>query len=147
MTKVAIPFLDASNEGSTARMYVADAIGDAAITALFNAVVGVTLGNAQKSVLESAIDKDAGTTGAPANQFAQREIKWLVKATDNVTGKNVTFSLPCADLDQLVAGSELLDIGVGTPGETLVNAINAIVLSDVGNAITVNSIQHVGRNT
>lgn len=147
MTKVAIPFIDNSNENSVMRVWVADAIGDAAISSLFNAVVGVTLGNAQKSVLESSVDKDSGTAGKPASKFAQRETKWLVRATDNVDGKAVTFTIPCADLNQLVDGTDFMDTGTGTPGETLVTSIEANVKSEAGNAITVGSIEHVGRNT
>lgn len=147
MSKVAVPFTDFSNENSTMRVYVADAIGDAAITAIFDAVVGVTLGNAQKSVLETAIDKDAGTLGAASAPFAQRETKWLVRGTDTVTGKRVTFTIPCADLAQLVPGTDFLDTSAASPGEALVTAIEANVKSDVGNAITVDSIEHVGRNT
>ena len=147
MTKIAIPFVDYSDEGSAVRVWVADAILDAAISSFFAAVVAVTIGNAQKSVLESAVDKDAGTLGPSANPFAQRETKWLVRATDNVTGKRVTFTIPCADLAQLVPGTDFMDTGTGTPGETLVTSIEANVLSDVGNALTVNNIEHVGRNT
>jgi len=147
MSKVAIPFVDYSDEGSTVRVWVDAAIGDAAISALFNAVVGVTIGNAQKSVLEISTDKDAGTLGPSSNPFAQRETKWLVRATDTVTGKRVTFTIPCADLAQLTAGTDFMDTGTGTPGETLVTSIEANVKSEFGNAITVNSIEHVGRNT
>lgn len=147
MAFVNVPFVDYSNESSTASIRVADAITDANITAIFNAIVGVTLGNAQKSVLATSIDKDAGTPGAAANAFAQREIKWLVRYTDTVTGKKYRCELPTADLALVVAGSDQMDVGVGTAGETLVNALEANGLSQDGNAITIDSIQFVGRNT
>lgn len=147
MADIRVPFVDYSNEGSTATIPVADAISDANITVVFGALVGVTLGNAQKSVLSTAIDKDAGTAGASADPFAQREIKWLIRYTDAVTLKRYTKEIPCADLSQAVAGSDQMDVSAATPGETLVNALEAQMLSPDGNGITVDSIEFVGRNT
>lgn len=146
MAKVLIPFIDFSGERSTLSMYVADGILDAAITSLFNAVVGVTIGNAQKSILSTDVDKDSGTAGAPANGEAQREKKWLVRVTDDVTGEKGSFEIPCADLTgTLVAGTNLMDLSAGV-GATLQTQIETNVESRDGNAVSVQSVEFVGRN-
>ena len=146
MAEVRIPFIDFSNEGSNATIPVADAILDADITTLFASIVGVTLGNAQKAVLVTSVDKDAGTAGAPANAFAQREIKWLIHYTDNVNLKKRTRELPTADLSLAVAGTDNMDLSAGA-GLTLKNQLEAFMLSTDGNAITVDEIEFVGRST
>lgn len=128
-----------------ASVYVATAIGDAAITAIVSAVDGVTLGNRQDAVFVEETTKDAGTAGPSSNPLAQREIKWLVRAVDDVNGKNVQIEIPTADLSLLTGGNDFLDLG-GTEAAALVTALEANVLSVDGNAISVSSIQFVGRN-
>lgn len=146
MADVCVPFVDHSNESSLATIPVADAITDLNITAIFDAIVGVTLGNAQKSVLKTAVDKDTGTAGVPANAFAQREIKWLVRYTDTTTLKKYTRELPCADLQFVTQGTDFMDL-TSTEGAALKTALDAHMLSPDGNAISVDSVEHVGRST
>lgn len=146
MAEVQCQFIDYSNEKSLATIRVADAISDANITVLFNAINGVTLGNNQGSKLVTKADKDTGTAGKSTNTFAQREMKWLVKYIDNVNSRPGSLELPTADLAELATG-DALDVGTGTAGETLVNALESHMLSRDGNAITVSEIKFVGRNT
>lgn len=145
MSKVRMPFTDYGGEKSAATVYVSDAIGDAAITAIVGGIDGVTLGNRQDAIFVQEVTKDAGTAGPSSNPLAQREIKWLVRAVDNVNGKNVQLEIPTADLSLLSGGSDFLDLG-GTEAAALVTALEANVLSVDGNAISVSSIQFVGRN-
>lgn len=145
MSKVRLPFVDYTSERSTASMYVADAIGDAAITAIVGAVDGMVVGGRQDAVLVVESAKDAGTAGPAASPLAQRENKWLVRATDDVNARNVQIEIPCADLTLLSGGQDFLDLS-GTEAAALVTAIEANVLSQDGNAISVASIQFVGRN-
>lgn len=145
MSKVRMPFIDFGGERSAATVYVDSAIGDAAITAIVGGVDGLTLGNRQDAVFVSEIAKDSGTAGPASSPLAQREVKWLVRATDSVNGKNVQVEIPCADLSLLSGGSDFLDLG-GTEAAAFVTAFEANVLSLDGNAVTVNSIQFVGRN-
>lgn len=145
MSKLRCPFIDYGGEKSTAAFYVDSAITDGSITALVSAVDGVTLGNRQTAVFVQEVDKDAGTAGPAASPLAQREVKWLVRATDSVNGKSVQMEIPTADLSLLSGGSDFLDLG-GTEAAALVAAIEASVESIDGNAITVSSIQFVGRN-
>lgn len=145
MTRIKAPFIDNSGEKSTATFNVADAIGDAAITAVIAALDGVTLGNRQDAILANETVKDAGTPGPAASPLAQREIKWLVRATDDVNGRNVQIELPTADLTLLVGGNDFLVL-TDTEAAALVTALEANVLSVDDNAISVVSIQFVGRN-
>lgn len=145
MSKVRCPFTDYGGEKSTATFKVDSAISDANITVVVSAVDGVTLGNRQDAVFVQEVTKDVGTAGPSSNALAQREIKWLVRATDDVNGKNVQIEIPTADLSLLTGGSDFLDLG-GTEALALVAALEAHAQSIDGNAISVNSIQFVGRN-
>ena len=145
MSKVLMPFIDASNEKSEASMYVDSAITDLNITAITDAVDGLTLGNRQKTVFTQTTDKDAGTLGKSSNNFAQRETKFLVKSIDQVNGKQVQHELPTADLAELGSDGATVPLDAGA-GLALKTAFDANVLSIDGNAISVYEIEHVGRN-
>lgn len=145
MSKVVMPFIDASGEKSDASMYVDSAISDANITALTSAVDGLTLGNRQKTVFQETSDKDAGTLGAASSKLAQRENKFLVKSIDQVNGKVVQHELPTADLLQTDGGASKVDLAAGV-GLALKTAFDANVLSIDGNAISVYEVEFVGRN-
>jgi hypothetical protein len=82
----------------------------------------------------------------PVNAFAQRETKWLVRYVDTVTGYKGNFEIGGADLDQLVPGTQLLDV-VAAPGAALVAAVNTNIRSRAGNPVTFIEAQHVGRAT
>lgn len=143
---VVLPVRDRSDENSSVTVYAKAAISDAEITAIFNAIVGVTIGNVEKSVLKISTDKDAGVVGVPGNAFAQREIKWLVRYTDSVTGKKYRFEIPTADLDLTTAGTDFMDLS-STEGAALVSALEAGIVSQDGNAVNIDTVEFVGRNT
>lgn len=145
MAQVVIPVIDYGNEKSSVTLNVADAILDATITTLYGAVDGLTIGTLEKSMLKTSADKDAGSTTPPVNQYAQREIKWLVKYSDDVTGKRYSLEIPCADLSLLVAGTETMNVAAGA-GAAFVTAFEANVLSPDGNAVSFISAKMVGRN-
>ena len=78
----------------------------------------------------------------PTDVYAQRGIKWLVRARDT-SGNAVTFHIPGAALD--VAGlliGENMDL-TSTEGAALVNAIEAYVKSNDGEAIVVTEIVYL----
>jgi hypothetical protein len=131
MTQLTVPFVDFSEEKANATLYVTDAISDAQITALFDGIVGITLGNAQKAVLKLSVDKDVGTVGPPAATDAQREMTWQVRGYDTTYGKLVKFSIPCADHNQLSLATDKLNVGVGTNGEDFVTALEAVWRSHI----------------
>jgi hypothetical protein len=136
---------DASNENSRVSFNVADAITDADLTTLYNALGGVIIGTRSTFFLVTEAQKDAGSQALPADQFAQRETKWLASYTDDVTGTLHRLELPCADLDIAVGGTQLANLETGA-GATFKAAWDASILSPAGNASTLNSMRHVGRN-
>lgn len=80
----------------------------------------------------------------PVDGNAQRETKWFVSGTDSA-GFSTSIEIPGADLDLLPVGSGTLDLTAGA-GLALKNALEAVWVSRQGNAVTVNSVIHVGRN-
>ena len=145
MANVRFNVKDNSNENSTVKLRVADAITDGDITTLYNAADGISIGTLGDATLDLATPKDTGSQALPASQFAQRETKWLISYTDDVTGTAYKKEIPCADLAIIVPNSQLADIGSGA-GLTFKTAWDASVLSVDGNATTLQSMKHVGRN-
>lgn len=111
--------------------------------ALETALDGIVIGTVATRKLQT-LDVTISTT-KPGNVYAQRETKWLVRYSDNVTGSVHTAEVPCADLSLLVSGGEVMDIAAGA-GLAFVTAFEDWVLSPAGNAVTVSEIVHVGRN-
>lgn len=149
MGKFNLTFTDNGSETAKMGVNIADltagnfAAQDAAMDALSTAVAAVTRGTINK---DQRVAVETTIPGAPpASNEAQRETKWLVRATDDVTGFAVTFTIPTADLTFLVSGTGAMDL-VGAEGAALVSAIEGVVTSRLGNAITVVEIVHVGRN-
>jgi hypothetical protein len=141
-----IPIIDYSKETSSVGIRVNDAEIDASLTAIFNAVAGVSIGNPGQSTLNLSTPKDAGTGEPPADAFAQRELKWLVRAVDQVNQRVTRFEIPCADASLLAGNTDELDLG-SPAGVALKSAIDAHGLSRDGNAIVVTGVTLVGRNS
>lgn len=118
-----------------AQITLIDAIQTAADNVSYGSFTGLQV---------SAVDDPVGS--AETDEDAQRESKWRVSYDDDVNplGKG-SFEIPMADLSLLIAGSGDMDVSGGA-GAALVTAIEAGVISRLGNAITITSIVHVGRN-
>jgi len=151
MGRASFTYLDHSIERSNAGVYITDlsaANFDAVnllVDDLVTAIGNVTLGLLVRDQRIATITKVAPVP--PADEGAQRENKWLVHASDDVTALSVTFELPCANpVGQILGNTDFMDLGVGTDGETLKSAIEAVARSNVGNTVTVTSIEYVGRN-
>jgi hypothetical protein len=145
--------LDFSNERSSAKIY------NGAITALTiagfltefaqmrAAIAGIT-GGVMAS--ESWIgDHTVLSNIPPTSEFAQREVKWLVRYIDTVTSKKYTLTLPCANpTGRLVTGTDIANLGQ-TEIAAFVTRFESFARcpdSDA-NAVEVQSLQFVGRNT
>lgn len=112
--------------------------------ALTGAVTGITLGNTMKTT-ESNVD--VITSNAPNEPNAQREKKWLVVYSDDVTEQEYRIELPTADLTKLDPNDRKhAHIGDAGPVDAFVTAFEAYALSPLGNAVTVKEITFVGRN-
>lgn len=146
-----IPFNDYGSERSTVTARGAELTAvnfDAEYTKLvqfYDAIVGITLGLRVGAKFGNDIPVVAADTPS-ADPNAQRERKWLVRYSDATAMKNYTMELPCADLSFLDPNNkeyaDMLDPAVAS----FVSAFESLVLSPDDNAVTVDSIQHVGRN-
>jgi hypothetical protein len=144
-SQIRIPIIDHGAEKSTVSVWCADNVLDGAITAFVGAIDGVSIGTLDTAVLALTVDKDAGSQAPPASKLAQREIKWLARYTDNVLGTSYRFEIPCADLN-LLGSSDMLDLTAGA-GLALKNAFESAAKSKFGNAVTLQSVEFVGRNS
>lgn len=122
----------------------------------------VVLSDALKAAIDGVIvgaiaedsygNREVLTDSAPADEWAQRETCWLLTLYDSTEKKRSKQLLPTADLDLLNEAEtdpnlrKALPLGSGA-GAALKAAVEAFALSPWGNAVTLESVVHVGRNT
>lgn len=144
MANFTIPVVDYANKTSNATLPVADAITVPDTTAIFNAIDALLVGNLGQSTLDLATKKDAGPGGTPANQKAQRELKWLVHYHDDTTLAEHTLEIPCADADLIAGNTTNIDLGAGA-GLAFVGAFETHCIAPVtGNAVSVDYVELIG---
>lgn len=117
----------------------------AALASLSSAVENLTIGHLDKYAV-ATIPLDTPIT--PSDPFAQRELKWLVSYTGDVSGKLFQIEIAAPDAtDNLVPNSDLADIG-SADWLAFVAAFEAVARSpDNGTeAVTVTGARLVGRN-
>lgn len=146
MTTFNIPIVDHSVELSTTRIPVIATETDPNLTALFNAVTGISIGNAGQATLMTRVNKDNLGGGRPAEPFAVRALKWLIDYHDAVTGEKAQMEIGTARTDGLAANSDQYD--PANPGWTgFVAAFETHVkFRGSGNAVVIDAIKLVGRN-
>lgn len=115
-----------------------------AIAAVTTAIQGVSLIDFDGAVYPAHVTTTE--TAPPAATEAQREIKWRVSIRDATTNKLSSMEIGGADTSLLVANTDLMDVSAGA-GAALVTALEAELVSEVGNAITVEEVRLVGRRT
>lgn len=82
----------------------------------------------------------------PADNAIQRELKWLVQFHDAVTYERFSVEIPCADVEMLDPNDRAhAHIGDAGPVDAFVDAFEAFVLTNNGNAALVDEITLVGR--
>jgi len=149
VSQQSISFLDYSNERSNSRFNVilltaANYVAwSAALTALYTAIQGITLGTLDKDRRIATVIEYSPVP--PADVNAQRERKWLVRYTDNVTGVLYRNELPTADLSLLSGNSDMITVFPAGVLLDFKNAFQAAVVSPDGNAVTLVSLEHVGK--
>jgi len=118
----------------------------ALIAALVTALEGITIGNPIKS--ETVILRDIISAAAASDPLAQRENKFLLRYHGVTLHQKFQASIGTADLTQLMTHSEFIDLTSGA-GAALKSAFEAIVQSpdDAAEAVVLDSVQFVGRNT
>lgn len=146
MTTLQSIFIDYSNEKSAVAVYVADAITDANALLLNAGLTGMSLGTNQKASVLLNRKIFTGVNTPPSNKGAQRELRFLCRYTDTVTQKEYSFSIPCADFDLTGNNTDMVDLSAG-PGLTLKTRFETHCVSELGNPVTLNSIELVGRSS
>lgn len=149
-SKVTVSILDYDKESSTVGVRGADVTAgnfvaqEALMDAIVAAIDGVSIGTVYKNERTYAVNESPKTP--PASKFAQRETKWLVRYTDDTDPNgDGSFEIPAADLALLGTNTKELVLTAGA-GQALVTALEAGMVSKLGNAITVVDVIHVGRN-
>lgn len=115
---------------------------ETAAEALRAAIAAVSLGTPGEATIDHQVD--AGSDAPSSDPQAQRENKWLVSMRETSGNlEAVTFTIPCADLDQLATNGE--DMADGANKSALITAIEAYALSRDGVAVNVESIKFRAR--
>lgn len=152
MGKVVMKFQDFAGQTSNFDVNIVDldaanyAAQDALIDALVSAMADITAGNINTKTIQSEIEEIA--TGKSSNPIARRELKWLIRYADTVTGEIETREIPTPQVDD----SDLFE----SDGETInlldaewvsfESAFEAVAKSNAGNAVTFLGGKLVGRN-
>ena len=145
-SKLNLTLLDRDNEAATVSVH-----GTALTAGNFATQSGLadTLVAAIMDVTKMVKSKDSRiavdtlfSPALPTDVYAQRGIKWLVRARDT-NGNSVSFHIPGAALDLTgILTGENMDL-TSTEGAALVNAIEAYVKSNDGEAIVVQEIVYL----
>lgn len=120
-----------------------------AVSALYDAIAGtngICLGVRITSTLGNEYEIVSAKTAA-SSPLAQRENKWKVNWTSAGGARSGFFTVPCADLTYLDPNNRGYADLDDTDVAAFVSAVEGIVVDDQGSAVTVESIQFVGRNT
>jgi hypothetical protein len=140
--KLQTNLIDYSNEIDDATIYTASPTAQERTdyrTALEALILGVVVEQVQ--IDETSVY--TGSTTPPADQFAQKEIRWLVRYTDDVTSDRYRLYIPTADAAILnQPNSDFLNLTL-EPVLSFVNEFESIARSENGNTVTVNSIELV----
>lgn len=110
------------------------------------AIEGITLGVMAKE--QWVGDNTPLSALTPANVFAQRELKWLVRYHDTVTNEKAKLEIPTADpTGVMLPQSDFADLTV-SPMDTFVTWFEGFARhpDNSVNAVVIDSIQLVGRN-
>ena len=135
-TSVNIPY--GTVGGDTKTGMIADATN---VLALINAVVTLQYGVSSINLVDVPDTPDNAV-----DAFSQRETKWRVVYTDDVNPVgNGSFEIGGADLTKLSPGTGRADLADADIA-ALVAWLEANSLSRLGNAISIEYIEHVGRN-
>lgn len=145
--------LDNSDESASAKIYngAVTAVSIAGFLTEFGQMKAtidtITRGTMQKE--QWVGDNTLLSNVRPVDQNAQREIKWKVNYIDTVTQKKYHVTLPTADpTGRMIAGTDLADMANADIAAfvTRFNSFARCPDNDT-NAVSVVSIQLVGRNT
>jgi len=149
-TTYALTYADYSKEKAVTTFHVSDAVLDASLNSLRDAVEAISLGVLQQNQ-KSRIVKVSN--GYPATPDAQREEKLEISYQDNSTLDKYIVSIPCLDKSAVtfITNTDFIEFdptaGTPTDADTLALQINTVARSPLGNPVTVLTMKYVGRNS
>jgi hypothetical protein len=152
MALVNVKFLDFSDEASAVSFNVADPSGatydwdalETAIGVVTSAIEAVSL--CTRSTEQISVKTDLGSAARPADEEAQREQGLRVFYMDNTTQKKYHLTIPGPEVALMASpGFDVVDWS-GSEMAALETALEAGILSPVGNAISILTGKIVGRN-
>lgn len=156
MSKVTYSMIDNSGEIGSSRIYLPDitsanydAIVDDTVLGRVGririAIAAISTMNEVRRTITAAEFNSAGSI--PADKYAQRERKLLVRYVDTVNNKRATVTIPSPDNDQLSqTGTDKVDFVNNVVAATFVTAFELDAVSMDGNPVTVVGMEIVGRN-
>lgn len=148
VNRLSVSYIDRDSESSStsinSAVFVDNATYATARDDLISAFDAVTNGSRWK--YSESVDTFASKI--PPTNTSFREAKWLVRYEDNTTFTRGSFTIPTADASSVtfISGTDNVDLADGGAGEALKDAIEAFVTSTAGNAVSVISVEYVGRN-
>lgn len=99
-------------------------------------------GNHLRRTVTATIISDVATL--PADPDAQRERKAMVTYRDTVTGKTYRLEIPTFNMEGAQAGTDVVDTS-GANWQSFITQFEANFVSELGNAVEVVNVRHVGR--
>jgi len=145
MSTVNFSTIDRQSKPTSMAVPADDAVLDATVQALADALDAVILGAASKATVTVPNIVDAGTLVLPADENANRGNKWLFRTQVAAENKVFTNEYGTADNAQLPSPTDdFLDLTAGT-GLALKTAWDALYESPAGNAGVLLSVQQVSR--
>lgn len=143
---------DASKESQSFSIYIPEidevnyVAASAQLDAYKTAVADLSLGtiNIDERQMSRAVENPLTY---PTDPYAQRELKWRIVYSDDVTGSEYTFLIPAPDLTDNLDGASDLALLTSTDWAAFKSAFEAVALSPAGNAASLVSASLVGRNS
>jgi len=118
--------LDGAGNSASGKFYikstqtVANAVTES--QGLLGEIAALSIGQITSARLLVPVDITGLASNAAPNAFANRRYKFRV-VMNSAEGHETILNIPAADIAESVGGTDDLDTGVGTPGETLVNSL------------------------
>lgn len=147
MALMRVPYIDYGDEGSTFQVDVGDARTLVELEAFRVALVAITREGDQEAIQILEADIGGTNSGQSTDPLAQRENKWLFRyhRTSDADFK-YTREQPLADLTNLVAGTEVIDLAAGV-GLALKTEFELNVVDPIdASAVILDSVTFVARN-
>src|SRR3972149_5349920 len=139
--KMALPYevnfsvLDGAGDTASGKFYIksTQSVANALVEAegLLDDIAALSIGQISSARMLVPVDITGLTSNGAPDAFSNRRYKFRV-VMNSAEGHETILNIPAADIAESVGGTDDLDTGVGTPGETLVNSlITSIIVNSM----------------